>query len=56
MPPHHLARKNNGMVNGLVKSTKVLRPIVAMPPSTRSRNQMKERAVLVILEKADEEA
>ena len=58
MPPHHLARKNNGMVNGLVKSTKVPRPIaVAMPPSlTRSRNQLKDRAVLVIPEKADDEA
>ena len=56
MPPHHLARKNNGMVNGLVKSTKVPRPIVAMPPPTRSRNQLKERAVLVIPEKAEEEA
>ena len=41
MPPHHLARKNNG----LVKSTKLPRPIVAMPPSSRSRNQLKERAV-----------
>ncbi len=45
MPPHHLARKNNGMVNGLVKSTKVPRPIVAMPPSTRSRNQLKESSL-----------
>ena len=57
MPPHHLARKNNGMVNGLVKSTKVPRPIaVAMPPHpTRSRNQLKERVVLVIPEMADGE-
>ncbi len=56
MPPHHLARKNNGMVNGLVKSTKVPRPIVAMPPPTKSRNQLKERAVFALPEKAEEEA
>jgi hypothetical protein len=57
MPPHHLALKNNGMVNGLVKSTKVPRPIVAMPPPTRSRNQLKERAVLLVIpEKEEEEA
>ena len=55
--PHHLARKNNGMVNVFVKSTKVPRPpVVTMvpplipPPSTaihgmkpKLKNQLKQQ-------------
>ncbi len=48
LPPHHLARKNNGMVNVLVKSTKVPRPNFAMHP-IKTRNQLKKRAVPFVL-------
>ena len=39
--PHHLARKNNGMVNVLVKSTKVPRPITMVPLPSKKQQQHK---------------
>ncbi len=54
-PPHHLARKNNGMVNVLVKSTKVPRPNFSVHP-IKTRNRLKERAVppLVLKDEVEE--
>lgn len=49
--PHHLARKNNGMVNVFVKSTKVPRPIAMVPerhPQPKTRNRLQK---IVALEK-----
>lgn len=42
--PHHLARKNNGMVNVFVKSTKVPRPPVVTPAvgKPKLKNQLKQ--------------
>ena len=37
--PHHLARKNNGMVNVLVKSTKVPRPTMMIPVPKKQQQQ-----------------
>lgn len=48
--PHHLARKNNGMVNVFVKSTKVPRPIAMIPVKKNNqqpkkvKNQLKKQA------------
>ena len=39
--PHHLARKNNGMVNVLVKSIKVPRPITMVPLPKKQQQQQK---------------
>ena len=44
--PHHLARKNNGMVNVLVKSTKVPRPIAMVPLPKRQQQKVHKNPYL----------
>mmetsp|Transcript_16811 Transcript_16811/g.30481 ORF Transcript_16811/g.30481 Transcript_16811/m.30481 type:complete len:558 (+) Transcript_16811:224-1897(+) len=52
--PHHLARKNNGMVSVFVNSTKVPRPLTRIPAKSKKvKNQLKEMVVSEIKPKVD---
>ena len=46
--PHHLARKNNGMVNVFVKSTKVPRPVAMVPERHPSRHKLRNQLKKIV--------